>query len=575
MFVYVCVCVCVCVRVCVCTCNDCYYHSSLLQLLSFTFKKKSQEGVQTFEIRRLDWPCTANFRFVHCRRNFLPPFPQPPLPPPWIVHLHSALCLPCHRLCAWTPWFPPYPNYLLVCAPKFCLRLPPPPIPPSLGLCTDAAPSTSHLCTSAMTPLPHLWVCALIPSSYLWVFALAPPSLWVCALMPSHHHPTPTFGFVHWHLPVTTQPQSLGLCTDTLPPPPNLNLWLCALTPTHHHPTPTFGFVHWHPPPPTTTFGFVHWHPTTTTHPHLRVCAVTSSHHHPSPPLGLCTDTLSPILQLWFCILSPTSHFRVCALTPSPPPLACPHSRVCALTPSSPPVAHLHFRVCAQTPSPPPVSHPHFRVCVLTPIRTYPTLRVCALPTWSHTINMRFVYCRRYTHSDPSPTPLKFLPWLPDPPALYLGFTATWPPHHYLEVCVPYSDPHHSIWVCALQKIQQKQTSAISGGSSGYPSLQAMVLSEVSSRQHTNSNSATVALRWLKRWVGRWSGPLLNLAYSYIEIFQTLHGDSVAWSFFLVVSMAFFRFTAVVQGWTFRFIFLAASNPVSMTDECALEIKNI
>ncbi|KAL8580110.1 hypothetical protein ACOMHN_061224 [Nucella lapillus] len=50
-----------------------------------------------------------------------------------------------------------------------------------------------------------------------------------------------------------------------------------------------------------------------------------------------------------------------------------------------------------------------------------------------------------------------------------------------------------------IRKIQQKQTSAIAGGSPGYPTLQAMVLSEVSARQHTNSNSATVALRWLKR----------------------------------------------------------------------------
>ena len=61
--------------------------------------------------------------------------------------------------------------------------------------------------------------------------------------------------------------------------------------------------------------------------------------------------------------------------------------------------------------------------------------------------------------------------------------------------------PRNFIRFCTLQKIQQKQTSAILGGSPGYPSLQAMVLSEVSSRQHTNSNSATVALRWLKRWV--------------------------------------------------------------------------
>ncbi|XP_076459707.1 pleckstrin homology domain-containing family A member 8-like [Babylonia areolata] len=50
-----------------------------------------------------------------------------------------------------------------------------------------------------------------------------------------------------------------------------------------------------------------------------------------------------------------------------------------------------------------------------------------------------------------------------------------------------------------IRKIQQKQTSAIAAGSPGYPSVQAMVLSEVTARQHTNSNSATVALRWLKR----------------------------------------------------------------------------
>nr|KAG5714737.1 hypothetical protein BaRGS_000225 [Batillaria attramentaria] len=50
-----------------------------------------------------------------------------------------------------------------------------------------------------------------------------------------------------------------------------------------------------------------------------------------------------------------------------------------------------------------------------------------------------------------------------------------------------------------IRKIQQKQTSAIAAGLPGYVSLQDMVLSEVKARQHTNSNSATVALRWLKR----------------------------------------------------------------------------
>lgn len=50
-----------------------------------------------------------------------------------------------------------------------------------------------------------------------------------------------------------------------------------------------------------------------------------------------------------------------------------------------------------------------------------------------------------------------------------------------------------------IKKIHQKQKSTVEGGSPGFTSLQEMVLSEVKARQHTNSNSATVALLWLKR----------------------------------------------------------------------------
>ncbi|XP_025082717.1 pleckstrin homology domain-containing family A member 8-like isoform X1 [Pomacea canaliculata] len=49
-----------------------------------------------------------------------------------------------------------------------------------------------------------------------------------------------------------------------------------------------------------------------------------------------------------------------------------------------------------------------------------------------------------------------------------------------------------------IRKIQQKHLSS-AGSAAGFLSLQSMVLSEVRLRQHTNSNSATVALCWLKR----------------------------------------------------------------------------
>ena len=102
----------------------------------------------------------------------------------------------------------------------------------------------------------------------------------------------------------------------------------------------------------------------------------------------------------------------------------------------------------------------------------------------------------------------------------------------------------------SLQKIQQKYSAC----PEQCQTLQSMVLYEVQNRQHMNSNSATVALLWLKRQV-----PQRDVVFSSDKFLAVLNGNW--WMFQWDVGEGKESLPTVVSLWAQR-------QPCSLLDHC-------